>query len=298
MGHATPPETAPPAEPTEAEILRAAMASDAKRTDAMIERITEANITMATRISGLERMIEQLARVAVAPQAAPPQGLGGLDQVLAIAKALREVAAPAPQTTMQDTIAMMVSVLDLRERIASGVQQGGDGAGNGFAAMVPALIGPLTTLLERESAKASAPARALPAPAAAPVPAPAPPPPPPSMPADTVVAQLLHALPGWAKLAITEQARANVSPDGIADHVLAMLPDDAMQKLADALDNIDETVTEMTIRIPAWVPYKAWLRKLLDAIYEKLRGELDDTSEGTGADDGDTSDDGDTDIPA
>ena len=90
---------------------------------------------------------------------------------------------------------------------------------------------------------------------------------------------LLTALPLWAKLAITQQAANNVDPESLVDHVLALVPDDALDKLAEAIESVDDATEEIVLRIPKWIPYKAWLRKLVAAIAARLVEELKDTDE-------------------
>jgi hypothetical protein len=285
----------------EADIIRDAHAATppapAVNIDRVLTAMAEQHQTNAARITAMEGMIQQLARtlaatvaapVAPVAPAAPANPLAGLDQVVAIAKMLRDVAAPAPQTTMKDSMEMMMMVLDMRERIAAGVPRD-SGDGGTLGAVLPALVGPLAELLSRQAA--TTPPAAVAAPAPAPTAAisatthkpPAPMPPAPTTP----VGKLLATLPVWAKLAITAQAEANADVDAIADHVLAAVPDSMLESVLEIAGNTETTVEELVALIPKWLPYRKWLRELLDAIHAKLNDMLNDGAGGEQQDDDD-----------
>lgn len=270
-----------PFAPDDVDPVVAAYKFDQERIERLVRAMAEQSKADAQRLQSLERLLEQLARQAVAPVAplaAQPVQFGALEQFASMAKIMREIAAPAPQTTMADTMQMMMTFLDFREKIAASAQAAGDGSG--FGSLLPALIGPLTELLQRESAKtpATPPAPAVPAVRQLPAPSPTPPATQAVMP-PSVIGDLLAALPTWAKMAISAQASQNVDPATIVDHVLAALSDDVLAKFAEAIADTDAAVEEITMRIPSWIPYKSWLRRLLKVITERLMEELADTGD-------------------
>lgn len=260
-------------------------------TVAKLERMTRTMLEQATaqqlRMTAIEKSLERVARDLAstppqqpqyAPQPHATPGIGSLDQVLQVAKALRDVAAPAPQTTMQDAIAMMMSVLELREKIAGSVVAPTEAGG--VASMLPMLIGPLSEMLARESDKQKTPQpsqrtrQAVAQPATLSIPATTEPV------RVTPVVEMLNAIPQWARMAITQQAAVNADPGTFADSLLAMIPESLLDTLAGTIAPIDDAIEEILMKVPAWIPYKAWLRKLLDAIYARLVEEIDaDTAE-------------------
>lgn len=259
--------------------------------------------TTAQRMTALERSVEKMveavtALASVTARAKPANDLGSLDGVLSIVRALKDVAAPAPAASgMMEAISMMGAFMNLRADIVESVTPPPViTPDNAMASMLPALIGPLTKLLDRQSdreaqprvrriaAPPAQPARAIAAPIAAP-PATEPdamtPPDHSALPAvSAAISTLMDGIPVYARHMITDAAAKNSDPQLWADMVLDVVPDDALQNMHGALSSAS-ALRDLLALVPAWIPYKKWIKDLIDAIRDRLVAELD--IEGDGA---------------
>lgn len=288
---------------TDAAAVDAALHADAlARAERLASGALNQSQTTAQRMTALERSVEKMAEAvatlaSMSARAKPANDLSSLDGVLSIVRALKDVAQPAPAASgMMEAISMMGAFMNLRNDIVESVTPPPVVTpDNAMASMLPALIGPLTKLIDKQSERESQPrARRMvaqpaqpPRALAAPI-APAPPPPEPetmnapdpsALPAvDAAISALMDGIPIYARHMITDAAAKQSDPALWADIVLDVVPDEALQSMHSALSSAS-ALKDLLALVPAWIPYKKWIKDLIDAIRDRLVSELDITEE-------------------
>jgi hypothetical protein len=220
--------------------------------------------------SPLEKQVAALADQVgqlVKQQQQQPQ-TSAVDQVVAIAKALREVAPPAAAAT--DPVAMFTmfdKMLDLRGRIAE--ETGDRPADNGITTIVREGIQPMISLVrehmanEKTNQRRAAPGAA--AAAAGSVRS--------STPSTDPIISLANRIPTMGRAFLAGLARGKKDPQLYAEMVLDQIPESDYQALPQLLLLPDFT-TRMLAAVPEWQEFPVWFTELFRAMYESLTQEI------------------------
>lgn len=215
--------------------------------------------------SQLEKQVAQLAELVgklVAQQTAPPQ-VNAVDQVVAIAKALREVAPPAAATDAATMFKMFDTMLDLRGRIAE--ETGDRPADNGISTIVREGIQPMIALVREHMAQENGKTRRAAPAAAAPLRS--------STPSADPLVNLASRVPAVGRAFLAGAARAKKDPQLYAEMVLDQIPETDYDTLPQLLLLPDFTTRLLAI-VPEWQQFPVWFSELFRAMYESLTREI------------------------
>lgn len=225
----------------------------------------------AALIDGQRAIAEALARVGTAQPAA-----AGIDQVVAIARALRDLA-PAPAAAAAGaTTPAGTPLAQVRELLQVSELLGRGSNAPDWALLVREGVQPVVGLMRehinlsreqmhlrrRPPAAPAAAAAAAPAPAGAAL----------ATAAGDPLAPLLGALSPWARSFLLDCAASDKDPALYAELVLDKLPGEVFDALPQLLAAPDVGARVVAL-VPEWEPFRDWFVQLVDALRES-RGAL------------------------
>lgn len=208
-------------------------------------------------VAALADQVKQLVTQQQQPQTS------AVDQVVAIAKALREVAPASPTSDPVAMFKMFDTMLDLRGRIAE--ETGERPADNGIATIVREGITPMLSLVREHMAQENGKQRRAAPAAAAPIRS--------STPSTDPIVNLANRIPTMGRAFLAGVARGKKDPQLYAEMVLDQIPESDYQALPQLLLLPDFT-TRLLAVVPEWQQFPVWFTELFRAMYESLTREI------------------------
>lgn len=199
-------------------------------------------------------------------------GASRLDEVLQIARALKEVANATPPTPERTPVSEMLAtfreLMDLREEMAERAEPARHRTGTGEMVELARELGrPLLNILERSLPTPPG----TPAPAPEPIPATAEPPMVNDPIPDHPVARFASRTPSAVRMWLARAARNDDDPDDVADTIVSALKDsgspDDLREL-DAVVVLPEFPDVFAAAIPELGHYPGWIRSLQVSLRE------------------------------